>query len=421
MLSQFNVTKTLGESTWVYNTLTSAFVKMPTSVWNDVEAGANTDISDALRQQGIIVGSHETEINKYRYIYYSRMFCHDKLSITIAPTMQCNFGCNYCFEGTHKTMPKMKGNVIEALVNYITKQSERKEIAINWFGGEPLMAFDVIEDICDRLNANHVNFRSSMVTNGSLLTDSVIASLDKLHLNYIQITLDGTAADHDRRRCYKNGRPSFNDIISNISHLLAHTGMSIVIQVGVDNTNPNAYEDVHKFFSENFGIQMQENRIKISCNNIQNRTGFDNNGTCMTDRQLLDRTIKATDEGQYPELMVKLPGKSLPCMYRCSNQPAIDPEGYIYRCLEHLGQPTLSIGNVTTGKVTFSKVADMAFRGDPFSDPECLHCPVLPICGGGCPNDIARCSDSRHKDYCSPHLHSLADTLPALYKKMKKR
>lgn len=420
MLSLFNVVKSEGDKTWVYNTLSSAFIEISTQAWNSLSSSNDRELLDTLKRQGIIVDDNQTEINKYRYIYYKKLFDNRTLSVTIAPTMQCNFGCPYCFEGTHKTMPKMQEEVIAALTTFLIKHSEDKKLSINWFGGEPLLAFDVICRICDTLNEHNVEFTSSMVTNGSLLTEDKTDHLDSLHLNHLQITLDGTAESHDKRRFYKGGLPSFNNIIANIDCLIRKTSIPLVIQVGVDNTNLHAYEDVYEYVSNRYKEALEKKRIIVGCNNIQNRTGFDCTGTCLTDRQLYDKRVRATEDGLYPELMAKLPGMSLPCMYRRTNQPAIDPQGNIYHCLEHLGMTGKSIGNICKGTMSFSKIADMAFMGDPFDDNECRQCNVLPVCGGGCPQDILACNDRKHKTYCSYHKQFLADMLPYLYKRFIK-
>ena len=417
ILSRFNVVKTTGADTWVFNTLTSAFVKLSTDIWNSLSSIEDKELLDVLARQGIIVKDSNTELNEYQYIFYKKLFDNKNLAVTIAPTMQCNFGCPYCFEGDHKTMPKMSEPVTAALEEYLIKQSETKDISINWFGGEPLLAFDVICKICDSLESNGVDFVSSMVTNGSLLSIEKIKKLEKLRLNHFQITLDGVAEKHDSRRFYKGGFPSFDTIIANIGNLLDNTALSIVIQVGVDNTNPQAYEEVYEFIDKRFPDTIPSGRIIIGCNNIQDRTGFDCTGNCMTDSQLYNRRITAIEQGSYPELMGKLPGHSLPCMYRRTNQPAIDPEGNIYHCLEHLGNPCFRVGNICDGTMSFSRIADMAFMGNPFDDEECRHCNVLPVCGGGCPQDIQRCADHKHKTYCSSHKHYLADMLPYLYKR----
>lgn len=87
-LSQFNITKILGDGAWVFNTLTSAFIKISASVWQHIFDTDDEHLLLTLRQQGFIVDSHETEINKYRYIYYNKMFDRRSLAVTIAPGEQ---------------------------------------------------------------------------------------------------------------------------------------------------------------------------------------------------------------------------------------------------------------------------------------------------------------------------------------------
>ena len=113
--SQFNVIKCKGNETWVFNTLTSAFIKIDTQTWESLSSCQDKDLLDMLVRQGIMVTDNKAELDKYRYIYYNRLFDNRTLAVTIAPTMMCNFGCPYCFEGSHKTMPKMTEEVIVAV------------------------------------------------------------------------------------------------------------------------------------------------------------------------------------------------------------------------------------------------------------------------------------------------------------------
>lgn len=82
-----------------------------------------------------------------------------------------------------------------------------------------------------------------------------------------------------------------------------------------------------------------------------------------------------------------MPGLSQPCMYRSTNSYAIDAEGYLYKCLEHVGKPNYAVGNLLKQKVSLSKLAECAFSFSAFDNKECVNCPVFPICGGGCPTD----------------------------------
>lgn len=94
---------------------------------------------------------------------------------------------------------------------------------------------------------------------------------------------------------------------------------------------------------------------------------------------------------------------------------AIDSKGYIYRCLEHLGQPQHSIGNIVEYKVSLGKMAKMTFENDPFDDAECRQCKILPICGGGCPIDRKKGENKGQKSYCSIYKKYIEEMLPLIY------
>lgn len=415
MLSQFNVVKRLGNDTFVFNTLTASFIKMPTSDYDALadEKEVDADLLKEMYRQGILVDDRKTEVLKYKYFYYGKAFDRSILILSIAPTMKCNFCCEYCFEGDNKTFPAMTKEVEDAIVNYLLSKKERA-IYISWFGGEPLLAFPTIYAISERLNKEGVDFHSNMITNGSLFTDTIIENLQELNLTYVQISLDGVGETHDKRRHYKNGKPSFSDVANNIDKLLAHN-IRLTLQVTVDNNNATAYQEVYEYMNERYPRQMEEKQLQIACNHVQDRTSFDTAGACFSDRQLHENNLKYFNEGKYEELIPRLPGLKMPCMYRSASSFAIDSKGYMYRCLEHLGQPARSVGNVVDAKVSFAKMATTTFFKDPFEDEECLHCSVLPICGGGCPVDCEKCS-SKEKNYCSYYKTYLSDLLPEFYK-----
>lgn len=101
MLSIFNVSKTINEVTWVYNTLTASFIKMVTELWNSLPDNSDKELIETLVKQGILVNDNNNEIQKYKYFYYNKIFDKTFLSLSVAPTMKCNFRCKYCFEGDH--------------------------------------------------------------------------------------------------------------------------------------------------------------------------------------------------------------------------------------------------------------------------------------------------------------------------------
>ena len=102
-ISGFNVIKTCGDITYIYNSLTSGFVKMNTELWKSVivdvvgSTSKESKVFTILRNAGIIIDDDYNELDIYKYKYYSSMFQDASLILSIAPTMKCNFNCFYCF------------------------------------------------------------------------------------------------------------------------------------------------------------------------------------------------------------------------------------------------------------------------------------------------------------------------------------
>lgn len=407
--SYYNIVKSLGSETLVYNTLTSSFLKIPTSQWNSISEQSDVEYVSMLVKQGILVENHQTEINKYKYFFYKNAFANQVLELTIAPTMRCNFDCPYCFEGDNKSFPKMTEEVENAIIQYIIKKSKYQRVNICWFGGEPLLAFDKICSISSALDKKSVKFDANIITNGSLVTEKVLELLPTLHLTHIQISLDGVGVEHDKTRRYKNGKPSFLDIDRNIGSILSNTSIKVVLRVGVDNTHPDSYLKVYDYMSEKYPEAMADKRLEIGSNAIQNRTGFDKGQTCFSDEQLFDK--EKFDLCHNNCFKSSLPGMSIPCMYKKPTSLAIDSRGFIYPCLELLGVPDKSVGNIVKGEISFSKQANLLFDDSAFDDEECLTCNVFPICGGGCPKDREEFKGNKSA-YCTFYKKYLADLLP---------
>ena len=193
------------------------------------------------------------------------------------------------------------------------------------------------------------------------------------------------------------------------------TDIHLYIQVTVDKTNSNAYEDIVKFFNEKFPTYMNEKRIEIGFNAVQNRTDFERKSDCFNQEEVFLRNKIRLSQTKRKNLGPILPGIVPSCMYRNPTSFAIDPSGDMFKCLEHLGNSEYKVGNIKEKSVSLSKMAQATFGLDPFEDEECLACNVFPICGGGCPLDRQKKKMGKSINYCSIYKTRLADMLPALY------
>lgn len=133
------------------------------------------------------------------------------LSLTIIPTYQCNLKCVYCWEDTRDSNDAMPTEAQERLLKYIEAQLPSfSALNIEWFGGEPMMAYPAMENLSRGIDAickaQKVPYFCSLTTNGTMLTVERFKFLLKYHTRFYQVTLDGPEELHNRNRPLKTGR-----------------------------------------------------------------------------------------------------------------------------------------------------------------------------------------------------------------------
>lgn len=416
-LSRYNILYDSGDEVLVFNSLTGAFVKFAKSDWESLEANLNdfdeSDLSE-LAKLGIIVESRESELMLYKNMYYRAMYDSRKPLLYIAPTMKCNFNCPYCFEGNHKTEGAMSDETVENLVRFLRAQKMR-DVSIIWIGGEPMLSFDTILKLSEKFKESGIVYSSSMITNGSIFPTDTILKLPELNLGMIQISMDGIAKDQNKRRCFKNGTPSFDVVVNNIGNLLAYSSIPVVVQVTVDKENIDAERELYSYFKSKFPEYIESQRLRVQKNYVQDKTGFDSRGTCYTPNDVFKREIEELKSIR--SFNLPLPGKALPCGYRSPLSFAIDSAGNIYKCLEHLGHTEMRVGSLNEGKLDVQKIAGCSLSYHPFDDRECIECNVLPLCGGGCPLERAKVFKGGSNNYCSHYKNRLHEMLPVIYER----
>lgn len=176
-----------------------------------------------------------------------RAVSNRQLQLIILPTEACNFRCVYCYESF--SLGKMPREIVLAVKRHLTRRfQELQSLQLSWFGGEPLLAIDVIEEICAhvaelRVSHPQCGFSSDVTTNASLLTPSVFEHLCELGVNTYQISFDGAREEHDKRRIQANGSPTFDRIWG---HLMAmrqsKRGFRAIVRLHLDAENVRSVE-----------------------------------------------------------------------------------------------------------------------------------------------------------------------------------
>lgn len=188
-------------------------------------------------------------------------FFKELYAYTIFTTTDCNARCFYCYEkGAAKI--KMSKKTAEDVANFIIKEynsyarGKDEPIRIQWFGGEPMYNYEVINIITKLLRDNGVKFTSTMITNGSLFTpDLARISKNEWNLKHVQITIDGTAEKYNVVKNYTNIKKEdnpFSIIINNIKSLIKNN-IGVTVRLNADLYNVEDLKVLVKYLNSEIG------------------------------------------------------------------------------------------------------------------------------------------------------------------------
>ena len=316
--------------------------------------------------------------------------------LTIAPTLACNFRCDYCFEAQSNC--RMDRDTEQALLTFAEPRVKRSEsLFITWFGGEPTLCIDTIERMQLGFRQMAARFEipmqpSAIITNGYLLDRTMATRLKELGVCEAQVTLDGPAPVHDTRRKLANGRPTYERILSNLEQ--SAEIIRIGVRVNVDRLNLETTGQILSDLRQRDLLGKvavyfaQVNASTTVCADIKDRcltTEEFSRGQIGLYRKLIDNGFYAIE---YPMLS---PGGH--CGADSDNAFVVGPNGDLFKCWEELSTDhSHTVGSVFQSEATpIQRQTDHAYLSwDPFVKSGCRECEILPICMGGCPRQALR-------------------------------
>ncbi len=386
--SQFNF---LSESKknkvyFLYNSYTNSFMKISKELYLNLKKVKNDNNSihlleeniEDLKQAKVIVNQGEDKdiINEIRYNYYQQAFDKSVLALTIAPTIDCNFKCFYCYEQNEKK--SMSPEVEKKLIEFIRSYKDVEKVDITWYGGEPLMKFNSIKRITEELK--NVNVVYQLITNGYLLDEKTCQFFNKHPLDSVQITIDGDESSHDKRRILHNGAPTFKIILNNIDRFITTNKDTLVnIRVNLDNSNIGKFPEIY-------------NILKSKGDNIHIYPAFvtDHTENCSLSGITCSKELKFDF---YKELYQKydIPINFYPehsvggCGATMINGFVIDPEGNLFKCWHDIDKKNMRIGTIFNKEIENIGLLSRYLGGENYLfDDKCQNCSFLPICTGIC-------------------------------------
>ena len=362
---------------------------------------------DALIKRGYITSLTKEE--EFTFISHLSRAINKKgrqtMSITLLPTYNCNFRCEYCFErnlqknGAEWLGKQMTPVMVDAIFEALKKCKEQGSTidSIYLFGGEPLLKTNksIVEYICQK--ATEMKLPISCISNGYTL-DEYIDIVNEHNWKYIQITVDGIGEEHDKRRFLAGGQPTYDTIIKNVD-LALKKGVRIVMRSNVNKKNipgikklidlytsmgwidlPNfkyyfkstmqCYDEVADSYSD---VELMKELSKIYGDDV---TKFQFNSIY---QGLANRIGNMLKQNTFAPLRSGYCGANMG-MY------TIDPFGDIYPCWDVLSDVNEIIGTVDLDSQSFVfNDNHERWKGRTVDKlEECKECPYMLFCGGGC-------------------------------------
>ncbi len=361
------------------NTVTTSLALFRREVYNSFHNMSDiSNIDPRIMEQGFVVESDEDSLYNsivYREIETARDGDPSHSLFVIAPTMKCNYTCDYCFEEGRRTGCIMNEDTCDHVIQFIINQIDKtgqKQCFIEWFGGEPLLAYDAIIYISQRLfsycKKNGVRYHATMVSNGSLMTLEMAKFLSSdCCVDNIQISIDGgkeyyCTIKHCNVNDYDNVMNSFeylprymNTLVRlNCSDLsVAKDWMLEISNVKLDNIHifPSAVND-YRF------KQYGKWRDVISLYKYARDIGIEK--LC------------------HPTMPSRL---KFACSALNRASSVIGPDGALYACDHCIGNSNYRIGDVFRGLKIDKPETIFADISHP---SKCRECALFPWCLGGC-------------------------------------
>ena len=325
----------------------------------------------------------------------------------------CNLACRYCFagEGEYKGDRSLMSLEVgkKALDFLVANSGNRRNLEVDFFGGEPLMNFDVVKELVAygrELEKNHdKHFRFTLTTNGVLLRDDVIEFANK-EMDNIVLSIDGRKEVHDHMRPFKNGKGSYDFILDKFKKVAeSRNQQKYYVRGTFTHYNLDFVKDVLSLADEGFEqisvepvVAGPEEPYAIREEDIpQICEGYD---------ELAKEMLKRKKEGRgfnFFHYMIDLSGG--PCVYKrlsgCGSGTeylAVTPWGDLYPCHQFVGEEEFCLGNVDDGIVN-TDMRDTFKLCNVYAKEECRNCFAKFYCSGGCAANAYHCHQDINKPY----------------------
>ena len=310
----------------------------------------------------------------------------------------CNLNCSYCFASQgkyHGERAVMSYEVGKRALDFLVENSgTRRNLEVDFFGGEPLLNFEVVKRLVAYARSiekeKNKNFRFTLTTNGLNIDDDVIEFANR-EMHNVVLSLDGRKEVHDRFRVDYAGNGSYDKIVPKFQKLVeARGGKNYYIRGTYTHYNPDFLKDIEKMLELGF-TEISIEPVVCKKGDASALTEEDFPVLCEQYEKLAELMIKRDKEGKpftfYHYILDLQDG---PCIYKrisgCGSGTeymAVTPWGDLYPCHQFVGEEKFKLGDIYEGVTNIGAQNEFA-NCNLYSREQCKTCWARLYCSGGC-------------------------------------
>ena len=310
----------------------------------------------------------------------------------------CNLNCSYCFASQgkyHGDRAVMSYEVGKQALDFLIENSgTRRNLEVDFFGGEPLMNYQVVKDLVAYARSvekeKGKNFRFTLTTNGVLVDDDVIEWANRECSNVV-LSLDGRKEIHDRFRVDFAGNGSWEKIVPKFQRFVeARGGKDYYMRGTFTHANPDFLKDIEAMLELGFN-ELSMEPVVCADEDPSALTQEDLPVVMEQYEKLAELMLKKDKEGKpftFYHYMIDL--SDGPCIYKrisgCGSGTeymAVTPWGDLYPCHQFVGEERFRLGNIWDG-VTNHEIQNEFAACNVYAHDECRDCWARLYCSGGC-------------------------------------
>lgn len=318
------------------------------------------------------------------------------LCLHIAHT--CNLNCSYCFASQGKYQGEralMSFETGKAALDFLIKNSgTRHNLEVDFFGGEPLMNWQVVKDLVKYARSiekeHNKNFRFTLTTNGILIDDDVIDFCNK-EMDNVVLSLDGRKEVHDKFRVNYEGKGSYETVVPKFQDFVKKRGdKGYYIRGTFTHNNTDFTNDIFHMADLGF-TELSMEPVVCPPGDPYALTDADMPVLFEQYEILAKEMIKRKKNGKgftFYHYMIDL--KNGPCIYKrisgCGSGTeymAVTPWGDLYPCHQFVGDEKYKLGDIYNG-ITNTDIQNEFRQCNAYSRPDCKNCWAKLYCAGGC-------------------------------------